>query len=68
MQRTRRPIRTPTNLSTCREEAAIEEPLRLSDERIASVVAVLKAAGAKRVLDLGSGEGQLIKALLKGSP
>jgi trans-aconitate methyltransferase len=43
-------------------------PLRLNDERIASVVAVLKAAGAKRVFDLGCGEGHLIQALLEGSP
>jgi 3' terminal RNA ribose 2'-O-methyltransferase Hen1 len=47
------------------EEATIEEPLRLNDERIASVVAVLASAGAKRVLDLGCGEGQLVHALLK---
>jgi 3' terminal RNA ribose 2'-O-methyltransferase Hen1 len=47
------------------EEATIEEPLRLNEERIASVVSVLKSVGAKRVLDLGCGEGQLVQALLK---
>jgi 3' terminal RNA ribose 2'-O-methyltransferase Hen1 len=47
------------------EEALVEEPLRLNEERIASVSAVLMSAGAKRVLDLGCGEGQLIQALLK---
>ena len=37
----------------------------MNEERIASVSAVLTSAGAKRVLDLGCGEGQLIQALLK---
>jgi 3' terminal RNA ribose 2'-O-methyltransferase Hen1 len=47
------------------EEATVEEPLRLNEERIASVMSVLKSVGAKRVLDLGCGEGQLVQALLK---
>jgi 3' terminal RNA ribose 2'-O-methyltransferase Hen1 len=47
------------------EEASVEEPLRLNEERIASVTSVLKSVGAKRVLDLGCGEGQLVQALLK---
>jgi 3' terminal RNA ribose 2'-O-methyltransferase Hen1 len=49
------------------EEASVEAPLRLNEERIASVVAVLRDAGSKRVLDLGCGEGQLVQALLKDS-
>ena len=47
------------------EEAAVEVPLNLAAERVASVTAALKSAGAKRVLDLGCGEGALIQALLK---
>ena len=47
------------------EEASVEAPLRLNEERIASVVSVLKSVGAARVLDLGCGEGQLIQVLLK---
>jgi 3' terminal RNA ribose 2'-O-methyltransferase Hen1 len=47
------------------EEATVEEPLRLNEERIASVTSVLKSVGAQRVVDLGCGEGQLIQALLK---
>jgi 3' terminal RNA ribose 2'-O-methyltransferase Hen1 len=47
------------------EEATVEAPLRLNEERIAAVTAVLRSAGAKRVLDLGCGEGQLVQALLK---
>lgn len=46
------------------EELVIEEPLKLWEQRLGSVVAVLKAGGAKRVLDLGCGEGRLIRELL----
>jgi 3' terminal RNA ribose 2'-O-methyltransferase Hen1 len=47
------------------EEEAVEVPLRLNEQRLGSVVAVLKASGAKRVLDLGCGNGKLIGALMK---
>lgn len=47
------------------EEEGVEEPLRLNEQRLGSVVAVLKGSGAKRVLDLGCGSGKLIAALLK---
>jgi len=47
------------------EEAAVEAPLRLNDQRLASVVEQLRASGASRVLDLGCGEGNLIRALLR---
>ncbi len=47
------------------EEEAVEQPLRLNEQRLGSVVAVLKAIGAKRVLDLGCGSGKLITALMK---
>ncbi|HWL34225.1 MAG TPA: 3' terminal RNA ribose 2'-O-methyltransferase Hen1 [Gaiellaceae bacterium] len=47
------------------EEEAVEEPLRLNEQRLGSVVAVLKASGATRVLDLGCGSGKLIGALMK---
>jgi 3' terminal RNA ribose 2'-O-methyltransferase Hen1 len=48
-----------------REETAFEETLKLNDQRIGAVMAVLKNYGAKRVLDLGCGEGKLLKALLE---
>lgn len=48
-----------------REEKTLEKPLRLDDERRAAVVTALKAAGARRVLDLGCGEGKLLRALLE---
>jgi 3' terminal RNA ribose 2'-O-methyltransferase Hen1 len=47
------------------EEEAVEEPLRLNEQRIGSVLAVLKASGAKRVLDLGCGSGKLLGVLMK---
>lgn len=47
------------------EECAIEEPLQLWRQRIGAIVAALKAAGAARVVDLGCGEGKLLRALLE---
>jgi 3' terminal RNA ribose 2'-O-methyltransferase Hen1 len=46
-------------------EEAIEKPLRLHDRRLDTVAETLKALGAKRVLDLGCGEGKLIGRLIK---
>ena len=47
------------------EEFAIEEPLQLWRQRIGAIIAALKASGATRVLDLGCGEGKLLRALLE---
>ena len=47
------------------EEEAIERPLNLNQQRINAVVAALKSCGAKRVVDLGCGEGKLLGALLE---
>ncbi|MCA9609796.1 MAG: 3' terminal RNA ribose 2'-O-methyltransferase Hen1 [Myxococcales bacterium] len=46
------------------EEERLESPLRLDEQRLGAVLAVLRAAGAKRVIDLGCGEGKLVRALL----
>ena len=48
-----------------REEHEIETPLKLWEMRIGAVLAALQAAGAKSVIDLGCGEGCLLKALLE---
>jgi 3' terminal RNA ribose 2'-O-methyltransferase Hen1 len=48
-------------------EEAIEKPLGLADQRMEAVARALKAAGAKRVLDLGCGEGRLLRRLLADS-
>lgn len=46
-------------------EQALEKPIRLHDLRLDTVAATLKELGAKRILDLGCGEGKLIRRLLK---
>jgi 3' terminal RNA ribose 2'-O-methyltransferase Hen1 len=46
------------------EEAEIEQKITLQQQRIGVVLAALEQCGAKRVLDLGCGEGQLVRALL----
>ncbi len=49
------------------EEEAVERPLNLHDQRLAAVLAALKDHGARRVLDLGCGEGRLLRLLLADS-
>ncbi|HEV8186685.1 MAG TPA: 3' terminal RNA ribose 2'-O-methyltransferase Hen1 [Pyrinomonadaceae bacterium] len=46
------------------EEEVIERPLNLNEQRINAVIAALKSCGAKRVVDLGCGEGKLLQSLL----
>jgi 3' terminal RNA ribose 2'-O-methyltransferase Hen1 len=45
------------------EETVVERPIRLSDQRVGAVLAALKRCGAKSVLDLGCGEGRLLREL-----
>jgi 3' terminal RNA ribose 2'-O-methyltransferase Hen1 len=47
------------------EEAAVERPISLHEQRLGAVAGVLKGSGARRVLDLGCGEGRLIQVLLR---
>ena len=47
-----------------REEEAVEERISLGQQRLGAVVAALKNSGARRVLDLGCGEGRLLAALI----
>jgi len=46
------------------EEATLERRFRLHDLRLDTVAAVLAESGAQRVLDLGCGEGKLIRRLM----
>jgi 3' terminal RNA ribose 2'-O-methyltransferase Hen1 len=47
------------------EEMVLEKPMNLNEQRLRSVAQVLREAGAKRVVDLGCGEGRLLEHLLK---
>ena len=47
------------------EEEAVERPLSLNDQRLEAVADALSAAGARRIVDLGCGEGKLVAKLLK---
>jgi len=47
------------------QEAVTEERVSLHDQRLAAAVVVLRASGARRVLDLGCGEGKLLRLLLQ---
>jgi|SRR5580704_3954556 3' terminal RNA ribose 2'-O-methyltransferase Hen1 len=53
-----------TQAAHAEEETKIEEPIRLWQQRMGAVVAVLRSVSARRVIDLGCGEGKLLKALL----
>jgi 3' terminal RNA ribose 2'-O-methyltransferase Hen1 len=48
-----------------REEEDVERPISLREQRLGSVLAALRASGARRVLDLGCGGGVLLQSLLK---
>jgi len=46
------------------EEEAVEAPVRLNEARLGAVLAVLRGSGARRVLDLGCGNGKLLAGLI----
>ena len=47
-----------------REEEIVERRISLHTQRLSAVLAALKASGARRMLDLGCGEGRLLGLLL----
>ena len=47
------------------EEEAVEERISLNQERMGTVLAALKGLGARRVLDLGCGDGKLLVRLFE---
>ena len=59
------PLEAEEEAQRLEKEDALEKPLSLNDQRIGAVLAALRASGAKRVLDLGCGEGRLVRELLK---
>lgn len=48
-----------------REEESLERPLRLDEQRHDAVARALIASGARRVIDLGCGEGKLLERLIR---
>jgi len=46
------------------EEEVVEEKISLNQQRLGAVLSALKSTGAHKVLDLGCGEGRLLKLLL----
>jgi 3' terminal RNA ribose 2'-O-methyltransferase Hen1 len=46
-------------------EEIVEQPISLNQQRMETVVATLKTNGVQRIVDLGCGEGKLLKLLLK---
>jgi 3' terminal RNA ribose 2'-O-methyltransferase Hen1 len=50
-----------------RAEAAVEDRVSLAEQRSRAVVATLREVGARTVVDLGCGEGRLVRALLRES-
>ncbi len=51
--------------SNSQPEVDLEQSLSLNDQRHAAVLAELQASGARTVLDLGCGEGKLLRELLR---
>ncbi|MEW4488145.1 3' terminal RNA ribose 2'-O-methyltransferase Hen1 [Thalassoglobus sp. JC818] len=47
------------------QEETLEKTLSLNDQRHGAVTTALRASGAKSVLDLGCGEGKLLRVLLE---
>ncbi len=60
---------TAVAIGTPEADARVEEETggSLNEQRMGTVLAVLKSTRASRVLDLGCGEGRLLRALLKES-
>src|SRR5262245_4263487 len=52
-------------ISTDCGEATLEERVSLNEQRIGAALAALRGSGARRVLDLGCGEGKLLRELIK---
>ena len=47
------------------EEKSLEDKISLNEQRIGTVVSVLRESGARSVEDLGCGEGKLLRTLLE---
>jgi 3' terminal RNA ribose 2'-O-methyltransferase Hen1 len=59
-----KPEETEETPASQQAEDTLEKPLSLQEQRLAAVAAALRESGGRRVLDLGCGEGQLLRVLL----
>ncbi len=57
-------IQETDEATQAQEETEVEGQIGLNQLRLAAVIEALKQSGAKRVLDLGCGEGKLLRKLL----
>jgi 3' terminal RNA ribose 2'-O-methyltransferase Hen1 len=48
-----------------RTEEAVERTVSLAEQRLTAVLAAVRASGARSVIDLGCGEGRLLRELLR---
>jgi len=53
------------NVNSETSEERLEKPLSLNEQRYRDVLAVLKQTDARRVIDIGCGEGKLLRYLLE---
>lgn len=53
------------NITLPQKEEEPERKINLNEQRLGTVLSVLKSVNAKRVIDLGCGEGKLLSLLLK---
>ncbi|MCA9049103.1 MAG: 3' terminal RNA ribose 2'-O-methyltransferase Hen1, partial [Planctomycetaceae bacterium] len=51
--------------ATEQQEESLEKTLSLNDQRLGAVIAAIRGSGARTVLDLGCGEGKLLRELLQ---
>jgi 3' terminal RNA ribose 2'-O-methyltransferase Hen1 len=58
------PDDAPEGIEAELPEESLERPISLNDQRHGAVLAALRASGAHSVLDLGCGEGKLLRELL----
>jgi 3' terminal RNA ribose 2'-O-methyltransferase Hen1 len=54
-----------TEIDRDTDEAILEKPLSLNQQRLETIAQTLKAANAQKVVDLGCGEGKLIRLLVQ---
>lgn len=56
-----------TAIEQAQEEEHLEDRITLNQERLDTVIKILKEKGSKRVIDLGCGEGKLLRLLTRDS-